>query len=105
MHGWADAQPCEQGFGAFRQRRIAASGDRRRWITVREVAAHLGISVPSVWRGVGSGRLPSPSYPMPQAARWNIEELDAVMESLKALPRDAMAARRTARVAAERDKA
>ena len=84
-----------------RERRVAASAKAtRRWVNVDEVADHPGISVPSVWRGVRDGRLPKPSYPTPQAARWNIDELDAAMGELKALPRDAMAARRAGRIAA-----
>jgi predicted DNA-binding transcriptional regulator AlpA len=84
-----------------RQRRKASSLKARRWINVREVANRLGISVPSVWRGVSAGRLPSPSYPTPQAARWDMDELDRAMEALKALPREAMASRRSARIATQ----
>ncbi len=83
-----------------RRQRHAATNSTRRWVTVREVAERLGISVPSVWRGVSTGRLPSPSYPVPQAARWDLEELDRAMEALKAMPREALASRRAARLAA-----
>ncbi len=74
-------------------------GRDRRYIDVRGVAARLGISVPSVWRGVSAGRLPSPAYPTPGSARWDLEELDRAMEALKALPRENMASRRSARFA------
>lgn len=84
---------------ASRRKRQMAPTERR-WIAVRDVAARLGISVPSVWRGVSAGRLPSPSYPTPQAARWDLEELDRAMEGLKAMPREAMASRRAARLSA-----
>ncbi len=82
-----------------RERRTAASSETRRWITAQEVADRLGISVPSVWRGVSAGRLPSPAYPTPQTARWDLDELDRAMEALKAPPREAMARRRAARIA------
>jgi predicted DNA-binding transcriptional regulator AlpA len=80
---------------------MEVSPKARRWANVRDVADHLGISVPSVWRGVSAGRLPSPSYPTPQAARWDLEELDRAMETLKAKPREAMASRRAARIASQ----
>jgi predicted DNA-binding transcriptional regulator AlpA len=71
-----------------------------RYIDVRAVAARLDISVPSVWRGVALKRLPSPSYPTPGAARWDVEDLDRAMAAAKALPRDNLARRRAARLAA-----
>ena len=83
-----------------RQRRKAAERlVPRRFVNVRDVAERLGISVPSVWRSVASGRLPSPCYPTPNTARWDLAELDLAMEGLKAMPREAMAARRSARIA------
>jgi predicted DNA-binding transcriptional regulator AlpA len=77
----------------------------RRFVNVRDVAERLGISVPSVWRNVASGRLPTPCYPSPGAARWDLAELDLAMEALKARPQEAMAARRAARIAADQNNA
>jgi predicted DNA-binding transcriptional regulator AlpA len=66
--------------------------------TVQEVAERTGTSVPSVWRQVQVGRLPAPLYPAPRAPRWRRSEIDAALEATRALPRDAMAARRAARL-------
>lgn len=82
-----------------RHDRRAADSVQRRYIDVRSVAAHLSISVPSVWRGVALKRIPSPCYPTPGTARWDVKELDAAMTALKALPRDNIASRRAARLA------
>lgn len=39
-----------------RERRASMSPKAaRRWVNVAEVADHLGISIPSVWRGVAAG--------------------------------------------------
>lgn len=68
-------------------------------LTVEEVAAEGGCSVPSVWRAVASERLPPPFYPAPRAPRWRRSEVLAAFEATRALPRDAMMARRAAKLA------
>jgi hypothetical protein len=48
---------------------------------------------------VNEGRLPAPVYVAPRAPRWFRSELIAALEATRALPRDAAAARRAARIA------
>lgn len=62
-------------------------------------AAEVGLSLPAFWRAVASGRLPAPLYPAPKAPRWRRSELNAALDATRALPRDAMAARRAAKLA------
>jgi predicted DNA-binding transcriptional regulator AlpA len=69
-----------------------------RFLTAKQVAKALGLHVATVWAGVGSGRLPRPVYPAPRSPRWCEAELLAALERTRALPREAMAARRAARV-------
>lgn len=62
-------------------------------------AAEVGLSLPAFWKGVASKRLPAPFYPAPRAPRWRRSELKAALEATRALPCDAMMARRAARLA------
>jgi predicted DNA-binding transcriptional regulator AlpA len=43
-----------------------------------------GISAPTLWRGVKSGRYPKPVKIGPRVARWRREELAACIEKLAA---------------------
>ncbi len=61
-------------------------------------AAEVGLSLPAFWRAVASQRLPAPLYPAPKAPRWRRSELNAALDATRALPRDAMMARRAARL-------
>lgn len=67
-------------------------------LMAREAAAVVGVSLATFWRGVGSGRLPSPVYPMPRAPRWFGSELRAALDGLRQTPREAMAARRDSKI-------
>jgi predicted DNA-binding transcriptional regulator AlpA len=68
-------------------------------LTAKEGAAVAGTSIPTWWRGVATGLLPPPFYPAPRAPRWRLSEVLAALEATRALPRDAMAARRAAKLA------
>jgi predicted DNA-binding transcriptional regulator AlpA len=72
-----------------------------RLLTVSDVAEMLACSVANVWRAVADGRLPQPFYVAPKAPRWSAEELRAALEATRQRPGDAMAARRSARLAAK----
>ena len=67
-------------------------------IAAEAAAAEVGLSLPAFWRAVGSGRLPRPVYPAPRAPRWFRSELRAALEATRALPAEAKAARRAARL-------
>ncbi len=69
-------------------------------VTVKIAAAAAGCSIPSFWRGVAEGRLPAPVYPAPRAPRWYLSEVRAALNATRALPAEAKAARRAARLAA-----
>jgi predicted DNA-binding transcriptional regulator AlpA len=71
-------------------------------LTAEASAADVGLSLPSFWRNVSAGRLPPPVYPAPRAPRWRQSELRAALEATRAKPAEAKAARRAARIAAER---
>lgn len=67
-------------------------------LTADESAKEVGLSLPAFWRAVASHRLPSPYYPAPRAPRWRASELRAALEATRALPREAMATRRAAKL-------
>lgn len=66
----------------------------RRYHDVRAVADYLGVSVPTVWRGVRIGTLPKPCYPTPGAARWDMQEIEFAMNATKATPIENLIRRR-----------
>jgi predicted DNA-binding transcriptional regulator AlpA len=66
----------------------------------KQVAEFLGVHVASVWGAVAAGRLPPPFYPLPRTPRWCKDELRKAVERTRALPRDAMAARRAVSICA-----
>jgi predicted DNA-binding transcriptional regulator AlpA len=68
-------------------------------LIAEDAAAEVGLSIPAFWRAVSSGRLPSPLYPAPRAPRWRRSELHAALEATRALPAEAKAARRAAKIA------
>jgi predicted DNA-binding transcriptional regulator AlpA len=68
-------------------------------LTVREVAAWRRCGVSTVWRDVKRGTLPPPVYITPKSPRWRWSELLAALEQTRALPREAMARRRAAKMA------
>jgi hypothetical protein len=51
---------------------------------------------------VAARRLPRPLYPLPRAPRWRRSELRAALEATRALPAEAKAARRAARLGLKR---
>lgn len=71
-----------------------------RLLTAAEAAEFLGISLAALWRGVAAGTFPNPVYPAKRAPRWWRGELRAALEATRQRPRDAMTARRAARLAA-----
>jgi predicted DNA-binding transcriptional regulator AlpA len=74
-------------------------------MTAESSAAEVGLSLPAFWRAVAAGRLPAPLYPAPRAPRWRRSELLGALEATRALPAEAKAARRAARLAADRGRA
>lgn len=71
-------------------------------LTAERAAEAVGLSLAALWRAVAAGRLPAPVYPAPRAPRWYRHELHAALEATRATPREAMAARRLAKLAASR---
>ena len=71
----------------------------------KQAAAAAGCSIAALWRGVASDRFPLPVYPAPRAPRWYLSEIRAALEKTRALPSEAMAARRAARIARDRSAA
>lgn len=67
-------------------------------VTAEEGAAQVGLSLSAFWRAVASQRLPAPFYPLPRAPRWRVSELRAALEATRALPSEAMATRRAAKL-------
>jgi predicted DNA-binding transcriptional regulator AlpA len=67
------------------------------FLSPREAAERLGISLASFWRQVARGALPEPLYPSPKTPRWRLAELVAAVEETRALPREQMARRRAAK--------
>jgi predicted DNA-binding transcriptional regulator AlpA len=66
---------------------------------VGRVAAWLGVSIASVWRGAANGNLPQPVYPSPRCPRWYPNVLREAVQASRQMPRDAMALRRAERIA------
>jgi len=65
-----------------------------------KVAAPLcGRSLPAFYKAVAAGRLPAPLYPAPRAPRWRLSELNEAINATRALPSEAKARRRAARLA------
>lgn len=68
-------------------------------VVVKVAADAAGVSVPTFWRCVAEGRLPAPVYPAPRAPRWYLSEIRAALEATRALPAEAKARRRSAKIA------
>jgi predicted DNA-binding transcriptional regulator AlpA len=71
-------------------------------LTADQAAAEVGLSIPGFWKSVAAGRLPQPLYPLARAPRWRRSDLHVALNATRATPRDAMAARRAAKLAAVR---
>ena len=72
------------------------------WVGPDIAAAHIGLSLPGLWRGVAAGRITPPSYPTEKSPRFHLPTLDADMERARALPTEHEAGRRAARLAEAR---
>jgi hypothetical protein len=71
----------------------------------KHAAAHAGVSLPTLWRGVADGRITPPSYPSEKTPRFNLDVLDADMVRLRAKPAENAAGVRAARLTEARAKA
>lgn len=71
-------------------------------LDARRAAVAAGLSLPAFWRGVAASRLPRPCYPAARKPVWFGSEIRAALEMTRALPREALAARRSAKLAAPR---
>jgi predicted DNA-binding transcriptional regulator AlpA len=67
-------------------------------LPAREAADEVGLSLAGFWRAVAAGRLPAPVYPSSKSPRWRASELRAALEQTRALPREALARRRSAKL-------
>lgn len=67
-------------------------------LDAKQSAAAVGVSLVTFWRGVASGRLPSPVYPSPRTPRWFHSELREAVLATRALPSEQKDARRAARL-------
>jgi hypothetical protein len=88
-----------------RPRRQRTSLPPRRWATPEEAAAHLGVHVMTLWRGVNDGRITPPSYPSEKSPRFDLDILDADMVRTRAKPSEHEAGRRAAKLAEARRRA
>lgn len=70
-----------------------------RFVNAKELATALGISVATLWRAVGAGHLPKPSYPSQRSPRWLWADVVAAVEQSRSLPSEAVARRRAAKAA------
>ena len=80
----------------------AAAPLGRKLIRARDVATICESSLAAVWKGVAAGRLPAPVYPTPRSPRWYLDEVHAALAATRALPAEAKAARRAAKLSAPR---
>jgi predicted DNA-binding transcriptional regulator AlpA len=56
------------------------------FVDVRAAAKLAGVSVPTFYRAVGSGRMPAAYYPSPGTARWLTSEIRAAILATRARP-------------------
>lgn len=69
-------------------------------VSVKVAAPAAGLSIPGFWKAVAERRLPAPVYPLPRAPRWYVSEIRAALAATRALPAEAKAERRAAKLAA-----
>ena len=67
-------------------------------LNVEQVSDLLGLSIPTIFKNVATGWLPRPTYPAPKAPRWRLSWIIEALEAKRALPREAMADRRKAKL-------
>jgi hypothetical protein len=97
--GWASEGA--QRIAQRRRSRSASSGvcvSDDPLLTARQSAVELN-SLPAFWKGVSTGRLPTPVYVLPRAPRWRRSELRAASEGRRMLPAEAKARRKHHRIA------
>ena len=75
------------------------------WVPPETAAAHIGVSIATLWRGVADGRITPPSYPSEKTPRFHLDVLDADMSRARAKPSENEAGRRAARLAEARQRA
>ena len=68
-------------------------------VPAKVAAPAAGLSISAFWRAVADGRLPAPVYPAPRAPRWFVSEIRAALAATRALPAEAKAGRRLAKLA------
>lgn len=64
--------------------RLAPMSDDVKYLSVKHVARRYDASVASIWRWVGTGKLPPPRKLTPGATRWFIGDLEAFEATLRA---------------------
>jgi hypothetical protein len=67
--------------------------------TPTEAQTFLGLTPQTFWRGVKTGYIPPPSYPMPRTPRWTRGQLRRHREATRRTPIEAKEMRRRARLA------
>jgi predicted DNA-binding transcriptional regulator AlpA len=72
-------------------------------VDAKKAAQLCGLSDATFQRGVKTGWLPLPVYPMPRSPRWFPSELRAAMLRRRKTPTEAKEERRQARLAAQQD--
>jgi predicted DNA-binding transcriptional regulator AlpA len=72
-------------------------------LTARAAADFVGLALPSFWRQVAAGWLPSPFYSAPRAPRWRRGTLREACEARRQMPRAQKEQRRQARLVRERE--
>ena len=68
-------------------------------LKTQAAADFYDLSKAAFLKGVAAGRLPKPMYPAPRAPRWRLSELIDALDATRALPSEAKARRRAARLA------
>ena len=69
------------------------------FLTAKGAAELCCLSKAAFHKAVAAGRLPAPLYPAPRAPRWRLSELNEAINATRALPSEAKARRRAARLA------
>ena len=53
-------------------------------LPVAEVCRRVGLSRPSIYRAMATGKFPKPTYPAPRAPRWRSDEIETYIDDLSA---------------------
>ncbi len=68
------------------------------WLTVEQLSKLLDLAVPTIFKNVATGWLPMPTYVAPKAPRWRLSWIIEALDTKRALPREAAAERRKAKL-------